>query len=347
MPEHNDAAAGPVTRDDPAAQESRQDIEIDQLERMPAAGQPLPTGAETPGHDKGKGAVATQTDRALSTKQLAWKRFKRHKLAMIGTAVLLLLALACIFAPYLTPYDFHTQDLANPVVGPSLKHYFGTDVLGRDEFTRVLYGGRISLLVGLTVALSAGIIGGVVGSVAGFYGKWVDNILMRVTDLFLSIPFLVTLIIASRILGGSMIDIIVILALFFWMYDARIVRGVFLSLKEKEFVEAAKASGASNSRIIFIHMLPNAMGPITVNVTLGVAAAILTESALSFLGFGIQPPTPSWGNMLNDAQNFTQTAPWLVWFPGLAILITVLAVNYLGDGLRDALDPHQKLVGKE
>jgi peptide/nickel transport system permease protein len=347
MPDRADRTVGPVTRDDPGAEESAHDVEVDQLERMPAAGQPLPTAAETPGHDKGGGPIATQTDRALSTRELAWKRFRRHKLAIISSIVLLILALACIFAPYLTPFNFHSQDLANPVAGPSLKHYFGTDVLGRDEFTRVLYGGRISLLVGLVVALSAGVIGALVGSVAGYYGKWVDNFLMRLTDLFLSIPFLVVLIIASRILGGSMVDIIIILSLFFWMYDARIVRGVFLSLKEKEFVEAAKASGASNSRIIFYHMLPNAMGPITVNVTLGVAAAILTESALSFLGFGIQPPTPSWGNMLNDAQNFTQTAPWLVWFPGLAILVTVLAVNFLGDGLRDALDPHQKIVGKE
>jgi peptide/nickel transport system permease protein len=311
----------------------------DQFERVPAAGQPLPVEAAT-----AQVIVATGADRVLSTKQLAWRRFKRHKLAILSLIILILLALACIFVFVITPYSFSEQDLLSSVQGPNGLHWFGTDVLGRDQFTRVLYGGRISLAVGLTVALSAAIIGGFVGAMAGYYGGWIDNVLMRVTDLFLAIPFLVILIIASRALGGSLFDIILILSLFFWMPDARIVRGVFLSLKEKEFVEAARSSGASNGRIIFYHMLPNAMGPIIVNVTLLVAAAILTESALSFLGFGVQPPTPTWGNMLNNSRNFTQLAPWLVWFPGLAILITVLCVNFLGDGLRDALDPHQKLI---
>ena len=202
-------------------------------------------------------------------------------------------------------------------------------------------------MVGLSVAASAAIIGTFIGAIAGYYGGWIDNILMRVTDLFLSIPFLVILIVAASALGGSLLDIVLILSLFFWMPDARIVRGLFLSLKEKEFVESARASGASNKRIIFYHILPNALGPIVVSSTLNVAAAILTESALSFLGFGVQPPTPTWGNLLEDGRTASLIAPWLVWFPGLAILITVLCVNFLGDGLRDALDPHQKLVGKE
>jgi peptide/nickel transport system permease protein len=201
-------------------------------------------------------------------------------------------------------------------------------------------------MIGLAVALSAGIIGTLLGALAGYYGRWVDQILMRITDLFLSIPFLVILILASAILGGSIFDIVLILTLFFWMPDARIVRGVVLSLKEKEFVEAARASGASNSRIIFSHILPNAMGPITVIVTLGVAQAILTESSLSFLGFGVQPPTPTWGNMLNQAQSFALIHPSMIWFPGLFILVTVLAVNFIGDGLRDAFDPHQQLKVK-
>jgi peptide/nickel transport system permease protein len=187
-----------------------------------------------------------------------------------------------------------------------------------------------------------------VGSVAGYYGGTIDNLLMRVTDLFLAIPFLVVLLIGEKFLekfvpGGSLFHIVLILTLFFWMTDARIVRGVYLSMKEKEFVEAAKASGASDARIMFVHMLPNAMGPIIVNATLLVAAAILTESALSFLGFGVQPPTPTWGNLLSNSRGFITTDPYLIWFPGLAILVTVLAVNFLGDGLRDALDPHQKL----
>jgi peptide/nickel transport system permease protein len=322
-----------------------QNDRVDDLERMPAAGQPLPTAAETPG--KPTGDLAVGETAALSTRQLAWRKFRRHKMAIIACFVLAILGLAAIFAPLITKYSYFGQDLVHTLQSPRHGHWFGTDGLGRDEFTRVIYGGRISLMVGLTVAVSAGVIGGTLGSLAGYYGGWLDNLLMRVTDLFLSLPFLVVLLMFSKFLGGSVLDIIIILSLFFWMYDARIVRGVFLSLKEKEYVEAARASGASNKRIIFYHMLPNVMGPIIVNVTLGVAAAILTESALSFLGFGVLPPTPTWGNMLDDAQGFTVTAPWLVWFPGLAILVTVLAVNFLGDGLRDALDPHQKLVGKE
>jgi peptide/nickel transport system permease protein len=312
----------------------------DQIERVPAAGQPLPT--EVPGGGSEAGLLPG-ADRVLTTRQLAWRRFKRHKLAIASAIILILLGLSTIAVAYISQFGFAQQNLFVRTKPPSGAHWFGTDQLGRDVFTRVLYGGRISLLVGLSVAFSAGVIGALVGSVAGYYGGWIDNILMRVTDLFLSIPFLVILIIAAAALGGSLFDIVLILSLFFWMPDARIVRGVFLSLKEKEFVEAARSSGASNKRIIFYHMLPNAMGPIIVNATLSVAAAILTESALSFLGFGVQPPTPTWGNLLNGSRQFAQLYPWLVWFPGLAILITVLCVNFLGDGLRDALDPHQKL----
>lgn len=315
----------------------------DQIERVPAAGQPLPVdlGAE---RVSDVGSLAAGQDRVLTTHQLAWRRFKRHKIAIASAIILIVLGLCTLLVGYISQFGFAEQNLLNRVSPPSSNHPFGTDQLGRDVFTRVLYGGRISLLVGLSAALSAGIIGALVGAWAGYYGGWIDNILMRVTDLFLSIPFLVILIIAAKALGGSLFDIVVILSAFFWMPDARIVRGVFLSLKEKEFVEAARASGASNSRIIFYHMIPNAMGPIIVNATLLVAAAILTESALSFLGFGVQPPTPTWGTLLNNSRQFATLYPWLVWFPGLAILITVLCVNFLGDGLRDALDPHQKLT---
>jgi peptide/nickel transport system permease protein len=313
------------------------------IERVPAAGQALPGDLGTQGPEE----PATVSEKVLTTRQLAWRRFKRHHLAIGSAVVLLLLGLSALLAPLLTPYTFAQQNLVERLQSPSLTHYFGTDQLGRDLFTRVLYGGRISLLVGISVAITAGVVGGVVGAMAGFYGGWIDNLLMRVTDLFLSIPFLVILIIASTFFGGSVLSIVGILSAFFWMPDARIVRGVFLSLKEKEFVEAARATGATNKRIMFNHMLPNAMGPIIVNATLSVAAAILTESALSFLGFGVQPPTPTWGNLLYQSRNFITLAPWLVWFPGLAILITVLAVNFLGDGLRDALDPHQKIGGME
>jgi peptide/nickel transport system permease protein len=284
-------------------------------------------------------------ERVLTTRQIAVRRFKRHKLAIAGLAVLILLALAAILVPFFTPYTFREQRLTEVLQSPSAAHWFGTDNLGRDVFTRVMYGGRISLLVGVATALSAVTIGALVGSVAGYYGGWLDNVLMRVTDLFLSIPFLVILILASQLLGGSIFDIVLILSLFFWMPAARIIRGLFLSLKEKEFVEAARASGASDARIILSQIMPNVLGPIIVIATLDVAAAILTESALSFLGFGVQLPTPTWGNLLSDSQNFIQLEPGLVWFPGLAILFTVLAVNFLGDGLRDALDPHQKIGG--
>jgi peptide/nickel transport system permease protein len=321
----------------------------DEIERIPSAGQPMPARTLTEAEPEPNGEVhgVIRHEIVLSTRQLAWRRFKRHRLAIISLVILLLLGLTTLLIGFITPYSYAQQDLLHRVKGPSLKHWFGTDQLGRDEFTRVIYGGRISLLVGLSVAISAGTVGAVVGSVAGYYGGWIDNVLMRVTDLFLSIPFLVVLILAANALGGSLFDIVLILAVFFWMPDARIVRGVFLSMKEKEFVEAARASGASNTRIIFYHMLPNALGPIIVNGTLSVAAAILTESSLSFLGFGVQPPTPTWGNLLNSSRQFTTLAPWMVWFPGLAILITVLCVNFLGDGLRDAFDPHQRILGAE
>jgi peptide/nickel transport system permease protein len=276
--------------------------------------------------------------------ELAWRRLRRHRLAMASLVLLGLIALVVIFAGLVAPKGFAEQSLGETLLGPGRGHLLGTDTLGRDELSRLIYGGRISLATGLGVALSAGLIGTIVGSLAGFHGGRLDTLLMRVTDLFLSIPLLVILIIAATILGGSVIDIVIVLSLFFWMPLARIVRGVFLSLREKEFVEAARAVGASNVRIIVRHMLPNALGPIIVNVTLVVAEAILIESVLSFLGFGIQPPTPTWGNMLAESRDLATTAPWLVWFPGFAILITVLCVNFFGDGLRDAFDPTQQLV---
>jgi peptide/nickel transport system permease protein len=320
------------------------------IERVPAATQPLPVEIEA----SAPALAPAVQERVLSTRQLAWRRFKRHKLAIISAITLIVITMACllvtvnIFGLRISQYTYREQNLFLIRRSPSMNHLFGTDQLGRDVFTRVLYGGRISLMVGVTVALSSAVIGAVVGAIAGYYGGTIDNLLMRVTDLFLAIPFLVVLLIGQKLLekvlpNQSILNTVIILTLFFWMADARIVRGVYLSMKEKEFVEAAKASGATNSRIMFYHMLPNAMGPIIVNATLLVAAAILTESALSFLGFGVQPPTPTWGNLLSNSRNFITTDPYLIWFPGLAILITVLAVNFLGDGLRDALDPHQKL----
>ena len=283
-------------------------------------------------------------EHGLSQRALVWRRFRRHKLAMASLVALLLIGLAVALAPVLTPYNFSDQHLDRILQGPSAKHLLGTDQLGRDELTRLLYGGRVSLLVGLGVALVSAVVGTLAGAAAGYYGGRLDNFVMRLTDLFLSIPLLVLLIIASQATGGHILDIVLVVSLALWMFLARIVRGLFLSLREKEFVEAARAIGSSNARIIFRHMLPNALGVIIVNVTLTVAIAILTESLLSFLGVGIQPPTPTWGNMLEDGRSLMTIAGWLVWFPGLAILVTVLCVNFLGDGLRDALDPTQRRV---
>jgi peptide/nickel transport system permease protein len=283
-------------------------------------------------------------EHGLSQRTLMWRRFRRHKLAIASLVTLVVIGLATLLAGVLSPYEYSEQHLDQILQGPSAEHLLGTDQLGRDELTRLLYGGRISLLVGLGVALVSGVVGTLVGVAAGFYGGRLDNAVMRLTDLFLSIPLLVLLIIASRATGGSIRDIVLVLSLALWMFLARIVRGLFLSLREKEFVEAARSIGASNRRIIFRHMLPNALGVIIVSITLTVAIAILTESLLSFLGFGIQPPTPTWGNMLEDGRPQMTYAAWLVWFPGLAILITVMCVNFLGDGLRDALDPTQRRV---
>lgn len=275
-----------------------------------------------------------------SQREIAWRRFKQHKMALVGLFVLILLYLSAIFAPVIAPYDPGLDlDLNNVRATPSWDHLMGTDEIGRDEFSRVLFGGRVSLSVGFAAALSSGLIGTAMGAMAGYRGGWMDNVLMRVTDIFLALPFLAVALVVASALPGRIIDIVAIISAFFWMPVARIVRGLFLSIKEKEYVEAARASGAGAFRIITRHMLPNALGPIIVNITLGIALAIIVESTLSFLGFGIRPPTATWGNMLNSSRESMLAHPWLVWFPGLMIFITVLAVNFVGDGLRDALDP--------
>jgi peptide/nickel transport system permease protein len=258
---------------------------------------------------------------------------------MVGLALLFLIGMATLLAPFIAPYNPDALDLDSIRQSPSWEHLMGTDSLGRDYFSRVLFGGRISLAVGIGVAMSAGIIGVTLGSLAGYRGGIIDNLVMRATDMFLALPFLAVAILLSTVLKGRAVDVVIILSVIFWMPVARIIRGLFLSIKEKEYIEAARAAGVKGFRIVWRHMLPNSLGPIIVNLTLGIAAAILAESALSFLGFGIQPPTATWGNMLADAEESMISEPWLVWFPGIMILITVLSVNFVGDGLRDALDP--------
>jgi len=276
--------------------------------------------------------------------QVAWRRFRKHRLAIVGGVMASALIVMALLAPFIAPYDFETISLATRWKTPSAAHAFGTDELGRDVLTRIMYAGRISLTVGFLVAINVSVIGMVVGSVAGFYGGRIDTLLMRLVDVLLSVPTLpLYLILAALIPGGGMSRIIAIFTAFQWTGIARLVRGQVLSLRTLEFVEAARAMGASEPRLILRHLLPNAMAPVIVAATLAVGGAILGESALSFLGLGIAPPTPSWGNMLQRAQEYVWNAPHLAVFPGLFIFITVLSFNFLGDGLRDALDPRLKV----
>jgi peptide/nickel transport system permease protein len=299
--------------------------------------------------------------KARSQWAYARMRFFRHRLAVASLVVLFLIALVAIFAPQVAPYGYDeipftdpAKILENPNLieestnqKPTLRdwHLFGTDQLGRDYVSRVIYGLRTSLWVALFVAGLSTVFGTAVGAVAGYFGGWADNLLMRFTDLVLTLPGLAVLLTASAFLGsGEPLVVGVILAFLFWTTIARIVRGLFLSLREKEFVEAAKAAGASDARIIVRHMLPNTVGPIVVNATLVVAAAILVEAALSFLGFGIQPPHPSIGSLIASGQQQGLQTWWLVTFPGLVIVIVALCINFIGDGLRDALDPTQRRI---
>jgi len=271
--------------------------------------------------------------------QLMRRRFFRHRIAMVSLVVLGLLLLACFGASWIAPYPKGEQDLLLGPTGPSSKHWFGTDNLGIDQLTTLLYAGQVSLKIGLAVALISTLIGTTIGSVAGYFGKLSDQLLMRATDLFLVVPSIAVLAIALKKFGHTVNWIIIVLAALGWMYVARIVRGQVLSIKEKEFVEAARAAGASSFRVITRHILPNCIGPILVNATLAIAGAIITESTLSFLGFGIQIPDESWGHMLSSAEGNFSINTHLLYYPGLMILLTVLCVNFLGDGLRDAFDP--------
>jgi peptide/nickel transport system permease protein len=284
----------------------------------------------------------------------AWRRFRKHKLAMIGALILAIFVVAVSVGPLLWRTSPDDLDFDAIQVGPSLKHPFGTDELGRDLFARSLYGGRISLAVGVVAMLVALTLGSLIGAVSGFFGGMIDQALMRLTDLFLSLPILPLLLLTvylfrdpvTRAFGqvnGIFLIVAVMIGALTWMGTARVVRASFLSLKHKEFVEAARCLGVTQAAIMFRHILPNAMSPIIVSATLGVGVAIITESTLSFLGVGFPPDTPTWGRLVTDGVNYLQVAPWLAIVPGLLIFLTVLSINFLGDGLRDALDPRSRL----
>lgn len=267
------------------------------------------------------------------------KRFSRNKLSVLGAGTVLLLIILSLFAPFIAPYDPTAIDVHNVLSPPSKEHLLGTDELGRDLLSRIIWGSRVSLKVGFIavgIAITAGII---IGAISGFYGGLVDTILMRFVDIMLAFPTFFLILAVISILEQSIFTIMVVIGLTNWMDVARLVRAEFLSLKEKDFVSAAKAVGASDKRLIFRHILPNALSPVFVAATFGVAGAILIESGLSFLGLGVQPPEPSWGNILTAGKDNIEVAWWLSLYPGLAILITVLSYNLVGEGLRDALDP--------
>lgn len=265
----------------------------------------------------------------------------KNRLAVSGGLLVLLVFVLSIFAPLFAPYDPSAIDIKNILVGPSLAHPLGTDDLGRDVLSRMLWGGRVSLKVGFVAVGIATLIGILLGSLAGFYGGWMDSIIMRSVDIMLSIPTIFLVLAVIAILEPSIINIMIVIGLTSWMEPARLIRAEFISLKEREFVVAARSLGATDKRLILRHILPNGLSPILVSATMGVGAAILVESALSFLGLGVQPPTPSWGSLLSSGKDNIEIAWWLSAFPGVAILLTVLGYNLLGEGIRDALDPRQ------
>jgi len=306
--------------------------------------------------------------RPLSPMMLAVRRFRKHRMASFGLVLLVSLSLFIVFGGTLFSRGYcapikqelageawaNCNDTSLKLQPPSREHIFGTDIIGRDIFVRTIYGGQISLLIGISAALFEVLLGALVGAVAAYYGGWVDGLLMRFTEAMLTIPSLFLLIIGSRLFGGRMASInlfgrelngsvmiiILVIGITSWMVLARIVRANILSLRERDYVSAALALGASAPRIIFQHLLPNTIAPLIVSATLGVASAILSEAYVSFLGLGVQGSTATWGNMLDGAYRYLETAPWLWFYPGTLILITVLGINFVGDGLRDALDPH-------
>jgi peptide/nickel transport system permease protein len=282
------------------------------------------------------------TNATAITVHQSFHTFRRNTLAVIGGLLVLGVFVLAICAPWISPHDPARIDVKSILLGPSMQHPFGTDELGRDVLSRMIYGSRVSLEVGFVAIGIATLIGIIIGAISGYYGGFIDAVFMRFVDIMLSIPTIFLVLAVIAILEPNIINIMIVIGLTSWMEPARLVRAEFISVKEREFVTAARALGATDGRIIFRHILPNGLSPILVSATMGVGGAILVESALSFLGIGVQPPTPSWGSLLSSGKDNIEIAWWLSAFPGLAILVTVLGYNLLGEGIRDALDPRQR-----
>ncbi|MDF2881639.1 MAG: appC [Clostridiaceae bacterium] len=300
---------------------------------------------------KNKSENKRNNNEIISPAKMAWRRLKKNKLAIIGLCILLVIVVVSILGPFVSGYTYDSMDYDNTTIGPSLQHIMGTDELGRDVFTRVMYAGRISLSVGIVAVIVEIILGSVLGAVAGFYGGIIDNIIMRIADIFLCIPFFPILIVLGALLSDLKIEpqyrvpvLMFMIGALGWPGLCRIVRGQILTLREQEFMLAANSLGLKDKRKIFKHLLPNTIPSIIVCATLNIGSAIITESSLSFLGLGVVPPTPSWGNMIQTVSDLykLQNFPWLWMAPGFSILLTVMAINIFGDGLRDALDPKLK-----
>jgi peptide/nickel transport system permease protein len=281
-------------------------------------------------------------DKVVSPWKEAWRSFKKNKLAIVGLSIVSLFIFLAIFADLIAPYGFKDVELGDKHIAPNAEHWFGTDEFGRDILSRIIYGARISLWVGFFSVAGSVVVGSVLGIVAGYYGKWVDGIISRIFDILLAFPSILLAIAVVSVLGPSLRNALIAIAIINIPTFGRLLRSRVLSVKEEEYIAAARAVGMSDMRILFHHILPNSLAPIIVQGTLVIATAIIEAAALGFLGMGAQPPTPEWGKMLADSKDFILQAPWTVLFPGLAIMLTVLGFNLMGDGLRDALDPRMK-----
>nr|WP_156324663.1 nickel transporter permease [Bacillus sp. FJAT-27245] len=279
---------------------------------------------------------------AVSPWKEAWHSFRKNRLALIGLFIVLFFIFIAAIAPYIAPYSFRDQVLADRFLPPSEKHWFGTDDFGRDIFSRILYGARISLWVGFFSVLASSIIGTFLGIIAGYYGRWVDGLISRLFDIMLAFPSILLAIAIVAILGPSLRNALIAIAVINIPNFGRLVRSKVLSVKQEEYIMSAKAVGMKDSRILFRHILPNSITPVIVQATLAIATAIIEAAALGFLGMGARPPEPEWGRMLADSKNYLMQAPWTLFFPGMAIMLTVLGFNLMGDGLRDVLDPKMK-----